>query len=79
MDYLKAYLYFEDIYTADNLFGYYMDWIIYGQLYPQFEKYTKIPLKTTFVEIDMFPSDIACYKLNGFDPKISMTSPIPYI
>ena len=67
-DYMKAYLYFYDIYDVDNFWGYFMDYSIYGKLYPI------IGWETDFTEIDFAPSDILCYNLNGFDPDDDTTS-----
>ena len=70
-DYMRAYLYFYDIYDEDNLWGYFMDYIIYGKLYDL------LGWTTDFYEIDFLPDDLLCYNLNGFDPDVSMDSPIP--
>ena len=70
-DYMRAYLYFYDIYYLDNFWGYFMDYIVYGTIYD------RLGWTTTFVEIDFEPADLLCYDLNGFDPDVSLVSPLP--
>lgn len=67
-DYMRAYLYFEDIYTLDNFWGYFMDYLIYGELY------SLLGWETDFYEIDFAPVDLLCYNLNGYDPTDSNSS-----
>lgn len=69
-DYMKAYLYFYDIYSMENLYGYFMDYAIYGRIYDI------LGWTTDFYEIDFEPADILCYNLNGYDP-VSSPSSIP--
>ena len=70
-DYMKAYLYFYDIYYLENFWGYFMDYLVYGKIYDA------IGWESTFTEIDFEPTDLLCYDLNGFDPDTSLVSPIP--
>ena len=32
-DYMRAYLYFYDIYYLENFWGYFMDYLVYGNIY----------------------------------------------
>ena len=68
---MKAYLYFYDIYYLENFWGYFMDYLVYGNIYDA------LGWNTTFSEIDFAPADLLCYDLNGFDPDVSLVSPIP--
>lgn len=63
-DYMKAYLYFYDIYGLDTFWGYFMDYAIYGKIY------SILGWTTDFYEIDFAPTDILCYALNGYDPAV---------
>ena len=57
---MKAYLYHFGIYNLNNFAAYFMDYLIYGQIYKS------IGWTTDFYEINFSPSDILCYDLNGF-------------
>ena len=70
-DYMKAYLYFYDIKTLENFWGYFADYIVYGTIY------SFIPgASTDFYEIPLttLPDDLLCYNLNGYDPDSNPSS-----
>merc|ERR1712147_4090 len=64
-DYFRAYMYFYDITSIDQFWGYFMDYTIYGKIYPVLPGFS-----TDFYEIPLLtlPDDILCYNLNGYDP-----------
>jgi hypothetical protein len=61
-------MYFYGIEDVDSYFGYFMDYAIYGAIYPA------VGFDTDFVEIDFEVDDILCYNLNGYDPEDSSSS-----
>ena len=55
-------MYFYDISYIDQFWGYWVDYVIYGMIYPM------AGFETDFFEINFEPADILCYELNGYDP-----------
>ena len=62
-DFMKAYFYYFDIVDLNSLWGYFMDFAIYGKIYGLLPGFS-----TDFYEISFSPDDILCYQLNGYDP-----------
>ena len=71
-DIMKAYLYFFDIYTTDDMAAYFLDYAVYGLIYPM------VGFETDFYEIDFAPADITCYELNGWDGDTETGGPPTY-
>ena len=69
---MKAYLYFFDIYTTDDMAAYFLDYAVYGLIYPM------VGFATDFYEIDFAPTDILCYNLNGWDGDTETGGPPTY-
>ena len=70
VDYMRAYLYFYGITNEDQFWGYFVDYIVYGQVYGL------VGWETDFAAINFAPSDIVCYNKNGYDPTVA-NSPLP--
>ena len=60
-----------DIIYVDQFWGYFMDYAIYGIIYPL------AGFETDFEEISFTPDDLTCYYYNGFDPDVSLTDNLP--
>ena len=71
-DYMKAYLYFFDIYTTTDMAAYFLDYAVYGLIY------SMVGFDTDFYEIDFAPVDILCYELNGWDGDTETGGPPTY-
>ena len=56
---------------VDQFWGYFMDYAIYGMIYP-LANFT-----TDFEEISFTPEDLLCYNYNDFDPTVSLTDNLP--
>ena len=56
---------------VDQFWGYFMDYAIYGKIYP-LANFT-----TDFEEISFTPEDLLCYNYNSFDPDTSLTDNLP--
>ena len=67
-DYMRAYLYFFGIVDLDSFWQYFMDYLIYGNIYGL------VGFNTDFAEINFAPVDILCYQLNSYDPVTAPTS-----
>ena len=69
---MKAYLYYFSIIDTNTFWGYFMDYAIYGRIYPL------LAFETDFYEINFAPSDILCYDLNSYDPVTNASSTPTY-
>ncbi len=58
--------------TFDKFFGYFVNYLVYGMLYPA------IGFSTTFKEIVFTPSDVVCYNWNNGTPTRSTGTVLTY-
>ena len=72
-DTVKAMMYMKyQITTFDKFFGYFVNYLVYGMLYPA------IGFSTTFKQITFTPADVVCYNWNNGAPTRSTGTVLAY-